>query len=193
MERRRLFVMVAALLGSTEARAAKTDVYAIVGARVVTVSGGVLESATVVLRDGVIERVGWDAAPLDARVIDGKGLTLTPGLIDGFSGLGLPLPAPRSAGSTGPAPPSTTISLSPQSMALDRFRPADALKARDTGVTTALVVPKEGVLPGQSVLVNLSGEKAEAMVLKQPAALHLHMATLTRQYPGSLMGTMAYV
>jgi imidazolonepropionase-like amidohydrolase len=31
------------------------------------------------------------------------------------------------------------------------------------------------------------------MVLRQPAALHLHMARATRQYPGSLMGTMAYV
>ena len=77
-------------------------------------------------------------------------------------------------------------------MALERVRLADALKARDTGVTTALVIPREGVLPGQSVLLNLSGEKAEAMVLKQPAALHLHMATLPRQYPGSLMGTVAY-
>src|SRR5262249_5748583 len=49
------------------------------------------------------------------------------------------------------------------------------------------------VLPGRSVLLDLSGKKVEEMVLKQPAALHLHMATLTRQYPGSLMGTMAYV
>ena len=36
----------------------KADVYAIVGARVVTVSGAVLESATLVMRDGVIEAVG---------------------------------------------------------------------------------------------------------------------------------------
>jgi len=77
-------------------------------------------------------------------------------------------------------------------MALDRVRVADALKARDAGVTTVLVVPREGVLPGQSVLLNLSGDKAEGMVLKQPAALHLHMSTLARQYPGSLMGTVAY-
>jgi imidazolonepropionase-like amidohydrolase len=77
-------------------------------------------------------------------------------------------------------------------MALDRVRVADALKARDAGITTVLVIPREGVLPGQSVILNLSGDKAEAMALKQPAALHLHMSTLARQYPGSLMGTMAY-
>jgi imidazolonepropionase-like amidohydrolase len=71
-------------------------------------------------------------------------------------------------------------------------RLADALKARDSGITTALVIPREGVLPGQSVLLNLGGEKLEGMVLRQPAALHLHMATLSRPYPGSLMGTVAY-
>src|SRR5262249_62318566 len=65
-------------------------------------------------------------------------------------------------------------------------------KARDAGITTALVIPKEGVLPGQSVLLNLVGDKTEAMVWKQPAALHLHMGELARQYPGSLMGTVAY-
>jgi imidazolonepropionase-like amidohydrolase len=31
------------------------------------------------------------------------------------------------------------------------------------------------------------------MILRQPAAMHLHMTALARQYPGSLMGTMAYV
>ena len=76
-------------------------------------------------------------------------------------------------------------------MVLDRLRVADALKARDTGVTTALVVTREGVLPGQSVLVNLSGDKPEAMVLRNPAAQHLHLNELARRYPNALMGTMA--
>ena len=75
---------------------------------------------------------------------------------------------------------------------LDRIRPADALKARDSGFTTALVVPAAGVLPGRSVLLSLAGETAEQMAWRQPAALHLHMSTLARQYPGSLMGTVAY-
>jgi imidazolonepropionase-like amidohydrolase len=127
-------------------------------------------------------------------VIDAKGLTLTPGLIDAFGGVGLPASSPRppGGGSSGAAPSPPANPLAPQSMALDRVRAAEALKARDAGVTTALVVPKEGVLPGQSVLLNLAGDKTEAMVWKQPAALHLHMGELARQYPGSLMGTMAY-
>ncbi len=66
------------------------------------------------------------------------------------------------------------------------------MKARDAGVTTALVVPREGVLPGRSVLINLAGDRPEAMALLQPAFLHLHMATIPAKYPGSLMGTVAY-
>jgi imidazolonepropionase-like amidohydrolase len=77
-------------------------------------------------------------------------------------------------------------------MALDKVRVADAVKARDNGFTTALVVPREGVVPGRSVLLSLSGDTPEQMAWKQPAALHLSMTTLTRQYPGSLMGTVAY-
>jgi len=175
----------------------KEDLYAITGARVITVSGPTLEVGTVVMRDGVIEAVGRDVRPpVGARVLSGKGLTLSPGLIDGFGGVGLPAPPPRAAGGSGgaaPAPaPSPSNPLAPQTMALERLRPSEVVQARDSGVTTALVIDREGVLPGQSVLVNLGGDEAEAMVLKQPAALHLHMATLRRQYPSSLMGTEAY-
>ncbi|HEY7508818.1 MAG TPA: amidohydrolase family protein, partial [Vicinamibacteria bacterium] len=63
--------------------------------------------------------------------------------------------------------------------------------ARDHGVTTALVIAPEGVLPGRSVLLNLSGESVDDMVLRQPAALHVHLRTLAGRYPNSLMGTMA--
>jgi len=172
-------------------------VYALTGARIVTVSGPTHDDGTLVMRDGLIEAVGPGAAvPPDARVIPAKGLVLTPGLIDGFSGAGLPSPPPRaaagggsSAGPSGAAAASNP--LAPQALALDKVRAADALKARDAGVTTVLVIPREGVLPGRSVILNLSGDKPEAMALKQPAALHLHMATVGRQYPGSLMGTMA--
>jgi imidazolonepropionase-like amidohydrolase len=180
-----LLVLTVAILPAL-AHGGKEDLYAIRGAKIVTVSGPTLESGTIVLRDGVIEAVGRDVAPPPgARVLAGQGLTLTPGLIDGFGGVGLPAPAPAPA-------PSPSNPLAPQAMALDRLRPSEVAKARDAGITTALVIGKEGVLPGQSVLVNLGGDQTEAMVVKQPAALHLHMATLRGRYPTSLMGTEAY-
>jgi imidazolonepropionase-like amidohydrolase len=180
-------------LSAAPAFADKPPVYALTGGRVVTVSGGVQEGGTVVLRDGVIEAVGPGAkVPPDARVIDAKGLTITPGLIDAFGGVGLPAPARPAGGGGSAAAPARENPLSPQSMVLDRIRPGDALKARDHGFTTALVVPATGVLPGRSVLLSLAGETAEQMAWRQPAALHLHMSTAVRQYPGSLMGTVAY-
>src|SRR5262245_25414532 len=190
--------LLAALLAvAARSGAEPPAVYALVGARIVSVSGPVLEKGTVVLRDGLIAAVGENASvPADARVIDATGLVLTPGLIDGFGSVGLPAPItrPREAGAASPPPaPPGPGPLAPEAMSLDQLRPADAVKARDSGITTALVVRREGVLPGQSVLVNLAGDKAEDMVIRQPAALHLHMSTLSRQYPASLMGTMAYV
>lgn len=174
----------------------RAPAYALVGGRVITVGGPTHEKATVVVRDGLIEAVGPGVRPpADARVIDAAGLVITPGLVDGFSGIGLPAAAPR--GGTGgaadrPAGGASPAPLAPQALALDRLRVADVVKARDLGITSALVVPREGVLPGRSVLINTAGERPEEMAVRHPAAMHLHMATLARQYPGSLMGTMAH-
>jgi imidazolonepropionase-like amidohydrolase len=57
--------------------------YAIAGARIVTNTGAPIDKGTIVMRNGVIEDVGASvAAPPDATVIDGAGLTVYPGLID---------------------------------------------------------------------------------------------------------------
>ena len=182
--------LVLAVLVSPRGQAAHGEVYALVGGRVITVSGPVIEKGTVVLRDGLVDAVGASVVvPVGARVIDVTGLTVTPGLVDGFGAIGLPARTPSGGG---PVPAPAANPLAPQALALDRVRLADALKARDSGITTALVIPREGVLPGQSVLLNLGGDKLEAMVLRQPAALHLHLTALPRTYPGSLMGTVAY-
>ncbi|HET8648105.1 MAG TPA: amidohydrolase, partial [Vicinamibacteria bacterium] len=167
--------LAAALLAVPHARAERAPVFAIVGARIVTVSGAVHEGGTLVLRDGLVEAVGTGiTVPPDARVVEGKGLVVTPGLIDGYGGVGLPAAPARGSGSAPAAPPAGEAGLRPEAMALDALRVAEALKARDNGVTTALVIPREGVLPGRSALVNLSGETAAGMVLRQPAALHLN-------------------
>jgi imidazolonepropionase-like amidohydrolase len=196
--KRLLALSLAALVTPGSAGAQQADAHAIVGARVVTVSGATWDRATVVMRDGLIEAVGPDVTPpAGARVLDGTGLVVTPGLVDALSAIGLPAPARGGPGGSGPGGGAgggtTPAPLAPRALALDRVRVADVTKARDSGITTALVIPKDGVLPGQSAILNLAGERAEAMVLRQPAAVHLHMASLQRQYPGSLMGTMAYV
>jgi imidazolonepropionase-like amidohydrolase len=193
--RRRLLAASAAALAiaaATTVRADRAPVFALVGGRVVTVSGPVHETGTVILRDGLVEAVGAGiAVPPDARVIDAKGLVVTPGLIDGFGGVGLPGAPARGAGGPPSSPPPGDAGLRADVLALDALRAPEALKARDNGVTTALVIAREGVLPGRSAIVNLSGDTAAGMVLRQPAAVHLNFTTLSQRYPGSLMGTVA--
>jgi|SRR5690606_19818477 len=65
-------------------------VHAFTGARIVVAPGRVLENATLVVRNGIIEAVGRNVAvPPDARVWRMEGQTLYPGFIDAHADLGL--------------------------------------------------------------------------------------------------------
>ncbi|HQZ17856.1 MAG TPA: amidohydrolase family protein [Vicinamibacteria bacterium] len=188
--------LAAALLLAPDAHAAKTPSYAITKAKVVTVSGVVLDNATVVLRDGVVVEVGASVTiPKDARIIDGTGLTLTPGLIDAYSGAGMPAPRPAGGGAGGAGAAAATPApnpIAPASNIYERVRAVDALKARDSGITTIVPIPREGLVFGAAAVMNLVGDRPEAMVVKPHIALAASLTTLGQRYPGSLMGTMAF-
>src|SRR5713226_2361636 len=78
--------------------------FAIRGATVVPVSGPRIENATVVISRGVITAVGKDAKfPQEVWLIDGKGLTVYPGLFDSFTDLGLPAAPSTPAAPSGDA------------------------------------------------------------------------------------------
>ena len=67
--------------------------YAITDARLVTLTGQVIENGTIVLRGGLIEALGADVSPpADAVLIDGDSMTVYPGFIDAYSQAGLALP-----------------------------------------------------------------------------------------------------
>src|SRR5436190_1716265 len=78
------------------------DTYAITNARIVPVSGPTIERGTIVIRNGLIAAVGANvSAPSDARIVDGNGLTVYPGLIDAYTNLALPEPAASPAAGGG--------------------------------------------------------------------------------------------
>ena len=94
-----------ALLGAPGARAATPRVHAIVGARIVTAPGQVIEHGTIVMRDGLITAVGAHVAvPADARVWNADSLTVYPGLIDAYVA---PATAPAARPAGGPRRPPT--------------------------------------------------------------------------------------
>ncbi len=100
MPKVRLCLLVAStfllLNSNANAQRSAVDTYAITNARIVTVSGPVIDRGTVVVRNGLIAAAGANVnAPPDARVIDGAGLTVYPGLIDSYTNLGLPEAAPH--------------------------------------------------------------------------------------------------
>jgi imidazolonepropionase-like amidohydrolase len=149
--------------------------YAIKGAKIVTVSGGVIDNGSVVMRDGVIQAVGASVTiPADAIVTEGAGLTVYPGLIDMASSAPLetdgsdgPEAATGRGGRGGGGGPSFATReeadrakreaiLRPDYQAAQHLvESSDALsQMAQAGITSVLAVPSQGIFRGQSALVN---------------------------------------
>jgi imidazolonepropionase-like amidohydrolase len=207
-----LFTFVIPVISFVEAQHSALDTYAITNARIVTASGPVIERGTVVIRNGLIAAVGDKVtAPADARVIDGTGLTVYPGLFDANTNLGIPAPSPAPSPAGGPGggllqaqlrattpksgPNSTQPpGLQPEVMAEDSIKPggAEIEAARNVGITTALSAPRGGIWVGQSALINLAGDTPQQMIVKSPVAMHVGFQPLrTGGFPNSLMGVFA--
>jgi imidazolonepropionase-like amidohydrolase len=204
-----------ALLAAVSLQSAVPSVIAIRNVRVVTAAGPAIPKGTVVIRDGIIESVGTDAAvPSDAWVVEGPQLTVYPGLIDGLSTWGMPAAAPttpsapgRGGGppnpSTPPAqgapPPARGPEDRPSNtswvQAQDMLRPNDRsiVVARNAGFTTAVVFPTTGIFAGQGAAVNLHGEKAGGMVVAAPAGMYMSTTVRGTGFPNSIMGVFAYM
>ena len=192
-------------------RPARPDVpglYAIANARVVTVSGDTLENGTVVMEEGLITAVGAGVdVPAGARVIDGTGRTVYPGLIDALTTLGHGQePGPGAAargGGDGGRPhawgpedrPGTTTWLT----AADDLDAGDERFARwrEAGFTSVVSSRHEGLAPGQAAVLNLgSFERPRELVVAGPVAMRVNLQDRSRTYsgfPGSAMGVFAYL
>ncbi|MBI1746370.1 MAG: amidohydrolase family protein [Acidobacteria bacterium] len=224
--RRRCLLLLAlaagGLLLTSTVQAERPRVYALTNAKIITAPGKTIEKGIIVLRDGLIEAVGAQATiPADAVEIDGSGKTVYPGLIDGYSHMGL-RPAPtapeasaetRRPGRTGLASP-LGLAPRPESPAgaihpLSGVRPEtqarnlivpfegennDAERYRRVGITTVLTVPDSGIFRGESALINLKdGVATSGVILKGAVAQHVafQYGGFRGSYPTSLMGAAA--
>ncbi|HLH42957.1 MAG TPA: amidohydrolase family protein [Bryobacteraceae bacterium] len=182
--------------------AQNSQVFAIRGANIVTVSGPAIADGSIILRDGLIEAVGADIPiPSDAWVIPGEGLTVYPGLIDAASNWGMP---PNLAPGGGTArgnqnPPARGPEDRPATTswikAADELRPSDPRldRARSAGFTTAVVFPMRGIFCGQGSLVNLAGERPSAMILAPSVGQFLTVSPAPTGFPAALMGVISYI
>src|SRR5688572_492146 len=190
--------------------AAQDGTWALTNARIETVTRGVIERGTIVIRDGLIEAVGADVRPpADARIVDLAGKRVYPGIIDLTSTLGLASAPPAGGGPGGGgqgagAPQSSSatvrnVGLEPGRVIANELRPSasDVRAARDAGITTVLVAPSRGAFRGLSALVPLRDESPEQSVVKSPVALHMGFqgaqgSGFGGRYPATLLGVIAY-
>ena len=174
-----------------------TGAYALTNARVVVSPGNVIDGATVVFRDGVIEAVGADVTiPYDARVIAADTLTVYAGFIDAFSHAAVPDPDDDS--DQGSVSDRSDPSFERAGIRTDRdvrslVVPDDKSVAahRDIGFTTVHAVPRGRMLPGETAVLVLSGDDVGEMTLRTDQAQTFQFTGASGVYPGTPMGIMA--
>ena len=197
-------LLCAVVVPRLAAQGGEPQSFAIRGATVVPVSGPRTENATVIVSHGVITAVGKDVTfPQETWVIDGKGLTVYPGLFDSFTDVGLVSAAPPTGSES--ARPQQAISRGPEDRpgatpwhdaAGEASRSDKRIETwRSAGFTTVVSAHKAGIFPGQAALLDLGGERNGDLVVKSPVAIPVSLQPVGNftSFPGSLMGTLGYV
>jgi imidazolonepropionase-like amidohydrolase len=144
--------------------------YAIRNARIVTVGGPAIPNGHILIQDGRIAAVGPNISiPSNARVIDGRGLTAYPGMIDPYTEMGLAeidsVAATQDVSELG--------DLNPHIKASAAINPNSEHIAvtRTNGITTVLTAPGGGLFGGQAALINLNGWVTKDLLVKDSVAL----------------------
>lgn len=156
------------------AQARTPKVIAITNARIIPVVGAEVPKGTIVIKDGLIADLGADVAvPAGAEVFDAAGLRAYPGMIDGYSSLGLV----EISGVAATVDNRETGRINPQDRALEAIR-YDSMHipiARSNGITAAIVAPSGGLISGVSCLLRLDGWTNREMAVKAAAAMNIEL------------------
>src|SRR5271156_3831312 len=150
---------------------------AITGGKLLTITHGVIENGVVLIEAGKITAVGTAASvkvPKGATIVDAKGMTVYPGLIDAETRLGL-----SEIGSDR----STNDRVEPSEEIFPQMHVYDAFHAesehipitRFNGITNAVVAPADtDTIPGQDSFIQLAGRDRDAMLMVKDVALAMN-------------------
>lgn len=165
--------------------------------RIVTGCGDVIENGEIVF-DRKILYIGNDYSGGVDEVIDGRGLTAVPGLIDAHCHVGL---FGDSLGFEGDDANEDSDPIMPQLRAIDGINPQDRafVEARKAGITTVVTGPgSANVIGGQFAAVKTAGICVDDMILKAPCAMKIALGENPKtvyneknQTPMTRMGTIA--
>jgi imidazolonepropionase-like amidohydrolase len=145
---------------------------ALVGGTLHTVSDGVIENGTLVFQNGRITALGTGAqvqVPSGAEQVDATGMHIYPGLIDGWSQMGLfeigGFDVTIDLNELGPVNPNARahVAFHPESRHIGT--------TRSNGVLVTLSSPGGGVISGMSAAMMLDGWTWETMTLKPHTGL----------------------
>ena len=186
-----LFFIISFLIAQTEPvkdlHSNNPRVWALSNAMIHTEPGDSLKDATVIIRDGRIEKLGrYIKIPLDAYEIDLEGAHIYSGFIDGW------LQVKKDEKTESPDDHwNTKIRASYRAKDDLKIKDKDLKALRANGFTTAHIVPEEGIFKGKSDLIILDDNLVS---IKNDVAQILEFKTTgwsDRSYPNSLLGVIA--
>ena len=168
-------VSATAQLGSHNPLPGPRSTFAIRNARIVPVSGPVVERGTIVVQDGKISAIGSDVnVPSGAQLIDGTGLHVYPGMMDAGTSMGLS-EIPEGANAT--VDRTETGRFNPNVEALNGFNPHSSHigVTRVVGITQVVSRPAGGLIGGQAGVFALAGATAPEMAMVPRAAMVIQL------------------
>ena len=144
---------------------------AVKGAKILTVTKGIIENGTALVEDGKFKTVGCDVpVPAGTEVFDATGKYMVPGFIDCHSHVGIiPLTLDREYGDVNEA----TNAITGECRAIDGvyFDDVGFRDGIEEGVTAMLIHPgSQNNIGGVSVALKAAGTR-ESRVIRNPAGL----------------------
>src|ERR1700733_1356011 len=169
----------------------KPGVIAITGGKLLTITHGVIENGVVLIEGGNIAAVGTSASvkvPKGATIVDAKGMTVYPGLIDAETHLGLSeIGSDRSTNDT----VETSEEIFPQMHVYDAFHAESEHIpiTRYNGITNAVVAPAgTDPIPGQASFIQLAGRDRDSMLMVKDVALAMNFGEAPKRGRGEGAG-----
>ena len=184
MTRETLILVLFMVVAATAARPASAQVRPVLirAGQIHTAAGIVIQRGEILIRDGVIQRVGPSVGgPADAVVYEAE--VVTPGFIDAHAHLALD----RSSRSRIPGP------FTPEWKAVENLNLDDPMiqVALSGGVTSVITRSGSGIISsGQSVALKLKSEPGPDMILKPYVDLKMAVRPLINLRPGETPQTV---
>src|ERR1700744_5006123 len=181
-----VFVATLAFIPVAFAQQQPATTVAITHAKIFALAGAPIEDGVLVIKDGKIPAVGTNVdVPSGAKVIDGKGLQVYPGLFDPVTQIGLSEVSAVSA----TVDTTETGTINPDAVAADAVLPSSEHipVTRAAGITEVLAVPASGgfdsrgsanLFGGQASAIHLAGWTINDMLIKKHSAMVVDWPTV---------------